>query len=68
MPTVRAIRSPILFDADGSVWGMYEQQGVPSNYIVDAQGNVRLLKLGAFSGEDDVYAALEAVRRADSGQ
>lgn len=58
---------PILFDTDGSVWEQYMQQGVPANYILDGSGNVRLLLLGAFRNEDEIYAALEAVRRAESG-
>ncbi len=59
---------PVLFDTDGSVWQNYEQQGIPANYIIDKQGNVRLLKSGAFTGEKELYAVLEAVRRADSGK
>lgn len=59
---------PVLFDADGSVWQAYQQQGIPANYIIDKQGNVRLLKSGAFTGEKELYAVLEAVRRADSGK
>ena len=59
---------PVLFEEDGAVWAIYQQQGIPANYIIDKQGNVRLLKTGAFRNEDDLYAALEAVRRADSGK
>lgn len=59
---------PVLFDEDGSVWGKYQQEGIPANYIIDKQGNVRMLVSGAFSSEDTMYAALEAVRRADSGK
>jgi cytochrome c-type biogenesis protein len=59
---------PVLFDADGSVWGVYQQEGIPANYIIDKQGNIRLLIAGAFRDEDSIYAALEAVRRADSGK
>lgn len=59
---------PVLFDADGKVWGSYQQQGIPANYIIDTQGNVRLLQAGAFQDESHLYAALEAVRRAESGK
>lgn len=59
---------PVLFDADGEVWSIYQQEGIPANYIIDRQGNVRLLVTGAFANEGTMYAALEAVRRADSGQ
>ncbi|MGI6536968.1 MAG: TlpA disulfide reductase family protein [Caldicoprobacterales bacterium] len=41
---------PILLDADDSVWAVYQQRGVPTNYIIDKEGIVRYLKLGAFSG------------------
>lgn len=56
---------PVPFDTDGSVWGAYQQQGIPANYILDKQGNVRLLHVGAFSNDEDMMAALEAVRRLD---
>jgi cytochrome c-type biogenesis protein len=59
---------PVLFDADGSVWSVYQQEGIPANYILDADGNVRLLVSGAFRGGEELYAALEAVRRAESGK
>lgn len=56
---------PVPFDTDGSVWGVYQQQGIPANYILDKQGNVRYLQAGAFPNDDDMMAALEAVRRLD---
>jgi cytochrome c-type biogenesis protein len=59
---------PVLFDADGKVWSKYQQDGIPANYILDRQSNIRLLLEGAFRDEKSLYAALEAVRRADSGQ
>jgi peroxiredoxin len=59
---------PVLFDTDGSVWKQYIQPGIPANYIIDRQGNIRLLVAGAFKDENYLYAALEAVRRAESGQ
>ncbi len=57
---------PVLYDEDGTVWDAYQQQGIPANYIVDRQGNLRLLVSGAFSNESELYAALEAVNRADA--
>lgn len=59
---------PVLYDPTGEVWAVYQQEGIPANYIIDKQGNVRFLMAGAFSSEDEMNAALEAVRRADSGQ
>lgn len=59
---------PVLYDEDGAVWNVYQQQGIPANYIIDGEGNVRLLISGAFRNEAQLYAALEAVRRAKSGQ
>jgi thiol-disulfide isomerase/thioredoxin len=56
---------PVLFDADGKVWNVYQQQGIPANYILDKQGNVRLLQAGAFPNDEMMMAALEAVRRLD---
>ena len=57
---------PVLFDADGSVWQTYQQEGIPANYIIDRNGAVRLLITGAFQSEDHLFAALEAVRSADA--
>lgn len=59
---------PVLFDADGQVWDTYMQEGIPANYIIDGEGNVRLLVSGAFRDEPQLTAALEAVRRAKSGK
>jgi len=59
---------PVLFDSTGDVWNIYQQEGIPANYIIDKEGNIRLLVSGAFTNEETMYAALEAVRRADSGQ
>ncbi len=56
---------PVPYDSDGSVWGIYRQQGIPANYILDKQGKVRLLQVGAFANDDEMMAALEAVRRLD---
>jgi cytochrome c-type biogenesis protein len=56
---------PVLFDADGSVWKAYQQEGIPANYILDKQGNIKLLITGAFPNEETMVAALEAVRRQD---
>ena len=58
-------REPVPFDRDGSVWNANYQQGIPANYILDKQGKVRLLQMGAFPNEDAMMAALEAVRRLD---
>ncbi len=64
--TAQGFTFPVLFDEDGTVWNAYQQQGIPANYIVDRQGNLRLLVSGAFSEEGELYAALEAVNRADA--
>ena len=59
---------PILFDNDGMVWQAYKQDYIPANYFIDTHGDIQLLYVNAFENESVLYSALEAVRRADSGQ
>lgn len=53
---------PVLLDPDNDVWGFYQQRGVPTNYIIDAEGIIRYLKPGAFLSTDEMEAFLEAAR------
>jgi len=53
---------PVLLDRDDQAWGIYYQAGVPANYIIDKEGIVRYLKLGAFSGQEEMELAVEAIR------
>lgn len=53
---------PILLDSDDSVWAIYQQRGIPANYMIDKEGTVKYLKPGAFSGLEEMEAFLEALK------
>ncbi|MCM8901852.1 TlpA family protein disulfide reductase [Caldicoprobacter algeriensis] len=53
---------PVLLDRDDEAWKIYYQTGVPANYIIDKEGIVRYLKVGAFSGQQEMELAVEAIR------
>lgn len=53
---------PILLDRNNEAWKIYYQSGVPTNYIIDKEGIVRYLKIGAFSGQEEMELVVEAIR------
>ena len=53
---------PILLDRDDSVWEVYQQRGIPANYMIDKEGTVKYLKPGAFSSLEEMEAFLEALK------
>lgn len=53
---------PILLDRNDEGWKIYYQAGVPTNYIIDKEGIVRYLKVGAFSSQKEMELAVEAIR------
>ncbi|MBM7583385.1 thiol-disulfide isomerase/thioredoxin [Caldicoprobacter guelmensis] len=53
---------PVLLDRDDEGWRIYYQAGVPANYIIDKEGIVRYLKIGAFSGQQEMELAVKAIR------
>jgi len=53
---------PVLLDSDDSVWAVYQQRGIPANYVIDEEGMVKYLKPGAFESVEEMEAFLEAVR------
>ncbi|NLC43989.1 MAG: TlpA family protein disulfide reductase [Clostridiales bacterium] len=53
---------PILLDRDDSVWAIYQQRGIPANYMIDKEGTVKYLKPGAFSSLEEMEAFLEALK------
>lgn len=53
---------PVLLDTEDAVWSVYQQRGIPVNYVIDAQGMVRYLKPGAFLSVEEMEAFLEAAR------
>jgi cytochrome c-type biogenesis protein len=55
---------PVLLDRDDSVWAVYQQRGIPANYVIDTEGMVKYLKPGAFMNVEEMEAFAEAVRAA----
>ena len=52
---------PILLDRDDSVWAVYQQRGIPANYIIDKEGIVKYLKPGAFLDMEEMEAFAKAL-------
>jgi cytochrome c-type biogenesis protein len=52
---------PVLLDKDDKAWAIYQQGGVPVNYIIDREGIIRYLKIGAFSGKEEMELFVKAI-------
>ncbi len=52
---------PVLLDKDDEAWAIYQQSGVPANYIIDREGIIRYLKIGAFSGKEEMELFVKAI-------
>ncbi len=52
---------PVLLDKEDEAWAVYQQRGIPANYVIDAKGIVRYLKPGSFLSVEEMEAFLEAV-------
>lgn len=46
----RGLRFPVYVDGLGKLANKYQVKGVPTNYIIDAQGNIRYVEVGYTSG------------------
>ena len=53
---------PVLLDRDDSVWAIYQQRGIPTNYMIDKEGTVKYLKPGAFGDVKEMEDFAEALR------
>ena len=51
---------PVLLDKDDSVWAVYQQRGIPANYVIDKEGIIRFLKPGAFTDLEEMEAFAKA--------
>ena len=52
---------PVLLDKDDEAWAIYQQSGVPANYIIDREGIIRYLKIGAFSSKEEMERFVKAI-------
>ena len=46
----RGLKFPVVVDSLGKLANMYRVKGVPTNYIIDADGNIRYVKVGYTTG------------------
>ena len=52
---------PVLLDKDDQAWAIYQQSGVPVNYVIDRDGIIRYLKIGAFLNKEEMERFVKAV-------
>ncbi len=52
---------PVILDKENKGWAIYRQSGVPTNYIIDKKGMVRYLKIGGFSGKEEMERFVQAI-------
>lgn len=50
---------PVLLDRNSEAWDIYQQRGIPVNYIIDKEGIVRFLRPGAYTGIEQMRAFLD---------
>lgn len=53
---------PVLFDKEDEAWSIYQQRGIPTNYIIDKQGIIRYAFAGAFQGKEHMEQLIENIR------
>ena len=52
---------PTVIDDGQKVWEKFSPLGLPSTYILDADGVIRAVKLGPFVSQDDISKSLQKV-------
>lgn len=56
---------PVLLDREDEAWAVYQQMGIPANYVIDKKGVIRYLKPGAFVSVAEMEAFADAIRVLD---
>ena len=46
----RGLKFPVIVDGLGKLANLYRVKGVPTNYIIDAEGNIRYVEVGYTTG------------------
>jgi len=49
---------PVLFDRHNDAWSIYQQRGIPVNYVIDREGVVRFLRLGSYADKQQMIEFL----------
>lgn len=53
---------PVLLDKDDEVWAIYQQRGIPANYVIDKEGIVRYAFAGAYPSKEQIIQYIENIR------
>lgn len=53
---------PVLLDKNNDAWAIYQQRGIPANYVIDKQGIVRYAFAGAFPSKEQMIQYIENIR------
>lgn len=53
---------PVLLDKEDKAWEIYQQRGIPANYIIDKKGIVRYVIPGAFASKEQAENLIENIR------
>lgn len=53
---------PVLLDKEDKAWDIYQQRGIPVNYVIDKQGIVRYGFSGAFQSKEQIEMLIENIR------
>lgn len=53
---------PVLLDKEDKAWGIYQQRGIPTNYVIDKQGIIRYGFSGAFQSKIQMKSLIENIR------
>lgn len=58
----RGYTSPVLLDKDDKAWSIYQQRGIPANYVIDKKGIIRYGFSGAFQSKEQMEMLIENIR------
>ena len=53
---------PVLLDKEDKAWSVYQQRGIPANYVIDKQGIIRYTIPGAFRSKEQMETFIENIR------
>ncbi len=53
---------PVLLDKEDKAWSVYQQRGIPANYVIDKQGIIRYSIPGAFRSKEQMETFIENIR------
>ena len=52
---------PVLLDTKGSVGGQYNVRGIPTTFLIDKDGIIQGIKIGAFQNKEEIEASIRMV-------